>query len=33
LLIVGDGECAVAFEQIQIELALTDIDTGVDCGK
>src|SRR5437660_7604678 len=33
LLFVGDGQRSVAFEQIEIELALADIGTDVDRGK
>ena len=30
LFFVGDGQCSVALEQIEIELALADIDPDVD---
>jgi hypothetical protein len=31
--IVAGRKRSVAFEKIEIELVLADIDTGVDCGK
>jgi hypothetical protein len=33
LLIVGNAQSSVAFEEIEIEPALADIDTDIDCGK